>query len=98
MHQNVTQGKADHHEGIDFYAPSPYGPQDSKKPLGGENQWPRNPTSLRPRMETWIDKTKILGKAVMHAMCDGLGMTPEEWTEMWALNDNSFWSMRIIGE
>jgi isopenicillin N synthase-like dioxygenase len=26
LKQNVTQGRADYHEGLDFYAPSPYPP------------------------------------------------------------------------
>lgn len=40
LKQNVTMGKADHHEGLDFYAETPYPPGESRydsgqlKPLG----------------------------------------------------------------
>lgn len=96
----MTQGKADHHEGLDMYAPSPYPatPENAKRPLGGENQYPVNPPELKPTLIAWTDTMKVLGEAVMHGMCDGLGMTEEEWKDMWAINDNSFWSMRVIGE
>ncbi len=35
MNQNITQGLSDHHEGLDFYAPSPYpeGTKSSHLPL-----------------------------------------------------------------
>jgi isopenicillin N synthase-like dioxygenase len=98
MHQNITQGKADHHEALDLYAPSPYPASESKRALGGPTLWPRDPADLKAAIEAWVDKTKILGKAVMHAMCDGLGMSDAEWETMWSLIDKSFWGMRLIGE
>jgi hypothetical protein len=30
-------------------------------------------------------------------MADGLGMTPEEWSDLRAQVDDSFWVMRAIG-
>ncbi|ODO11572.1 hypothetical protein I350_00353 [Cryptococcus amylolentus CBS 6273] len=102
LHQNVTQGKADHHEGLDLYAPSPYPATSSNnglalRPLEGPNQWPTNPPSFKPRMEEWINKMKVLGLAVMHAMADGLDMDEAEWKELKGCVDDSFWVMRVIG-
>ncbi|KAK4685402.1 hypothetical protein P7C73_g4748, partial [Tremellales sp. Uapishka_1] len=97
LHENVTQGKADHHEGLDLYAPSPYPLDTPLKPLSGENQWPTIPSLLRPRLEAWIEKMKVLGMAVMRGMCDGLGVTEEEWREMSGMVDDTFWVMRVIG-
>jgi isopenicillin N synthase-like dioxygenase len=60
----VTNGKADNHEGIDFYKPveSP----DKKRPLWGENQWPTVP-GFREKYEIWVAKMKMLGMVVMKA-------------------------------
>lgn len=97
LRQNVTLGAADHHEGLDMYAPSPY-PADAQRPLAGENQWPEHPAKLEPTLKKWIEKMKVLGEAVMHGMADGLGMNEEEWKDLWGKCDNGFWSMRVIGE
>ncbi|WVW85965.1 hypothetical protein I302_108003 [Kwoniella bestiolae CBS 10118] len=101
LHQNITKGKADHHEGLDLYALSPYSPseQSSQKvrPLEGPNQWPSQPEMFKPKLERWIEKMKILGWAVMHAMADGLGMKEQEWGELGGMVQDSFWVMRVIG-
>jgi len=60
----VTGGKADNHEGIDFYKPIPN--PDKAKPLWGENQWPSIP-GFREKYERWIVKMKELGMVVMEA-------------------------------
>lgn len=87
-------GKADNHEGIDFYRPVEN--PDKTKLLWGENQWPTIP-GFRERYEAWIDKMKALGLMVMHAMAMGLGMTDVEWEDLKSQVDDSFWVMRIIG-
>ncbi|KAL7419865.1 hypothetical protein Q5752_005781 [Cryptotrichosporon argae] len=102
LHQNVTQGKADHHEGLDLYAPNPYPPREVTaehplRPLEGDNQWPAHPPDLRPKLEAWVNKMKTLGMAVMRAMADGLGMSASEWDELRGMVDDSFWVMRAIG-
>ncbi|WVQ77994.1 hypothetical protein IAT38_000075 [Cryptococcus sp. DSM 104549] len=104
LHQNITQGKADHHEGLDLYAPSPYPPSATPQdpntplpPLAGPNQWPAQPAVFKPKMEKWIEKMQVLGMAVMHGMADGLGMDEGEWAELRGTVDNSFWVMRVIG-
>ncbi|KII86863.1 hypothetical protein PLICRDRAFT_113458 [Plicaturopsis crispa FD-325 SS-3] len=94
LHENVTNGKADNHEGIDFYRPVEN--PDKTRPLWGENQWPAVPT-FRAKYEEWINKMKALGLIVMEAMAVGLGMTPEEWSELRAQVDDSFWVLRVIG-
>ncbi|EJC98113.1 Clavaminate synthase-like protein [Fomitiporia mediterranea MF3/22] len=97
LKENVTNGKADNHEGLDFYAPVEQ--TDKSKPLHGENQWPSDEVmpGFRERFEKWIEKMKKLGMIVMEAMSVGLGMTPEEWEQLKSKVDNSFWVMRAIG-
>ncbi|KAF9534471.1 Clavaminate synthase-like protein [Crepidotus variabilis] len=95
LKENVTNGKADAHEGLDFYRPvlNP----NKKKALWGENQWPTEIPQFRKKFEIWINKMKELGMIVMEAMSQGLGMTQDEWEELRAQVDDSFWVMRVIG-
>ncbi|KAG6886960.1 hypothetical protein C0992_001432 [Termitomyces sp. T32_za158] len=109
LRENVTNGKADCHEGIDFY--KPVANPDRTRPLGGENRWPAM-RGFREAYEEWIAKMEVLGMAVMQAyaavllrrgvltrdlMAQGLGMTREEWGELRTKVDDSFWGMRVIG-
>lgn len=64
LKENVTNGKADNHEGLDLY--KPVANPDKIKPLWGENQWPTVP-GFREKHEGWIEKMKALGMIVMHA-------------------------------
>lgn len=64
LHENITAGKADNHEGLDFYRPVEE--PDRAKPLWGSNQWPTVP-GFRERYEAWIEKMKALGLIVMEA-------------------------------
>ncbi|KAF9454785.1 Clavaminate synthase-like protein [Macrolepiota fuliginosa MF-IS2] len=95
LKENVTNGKADNHEGLDFYRPVE--DPDKTKPLWGENQWPSTPIVFREKYEVWVEKMKKLGLIVMEAMAEGLQMTKEEWNELRAQVDDSFWVMRVIG-
>ncbi|KAJ7134614.1 Clavaminate synthase-like protein [Mycena epipterygia] len=94
LKENVTNGKADNHEGIDFYRPVEN--PDKSKPLWGENQFPDVP-GFKDKYEAWVDKMKALGLIVMEAMAIGLGMTPDEWQDLRSQVDDSFWVMRAIG-
>ncbi|KAG8704740.1 hypothetical protein FRC09_003355, partial [Ceratobasidium sp. 395] len=96
--ENVTQGKADQHEGLDFYAP--VAEPDKTKPLWGENQWPSEADlpRFKTAYEKWVEKMKELGMIVMEAMAHGLGMSEEEWVDLRGKIDDSFWVMRVIGE
>jgi isopenicillin N synthase-like dioxygenase len=64
----VTNGKADNHEGLDFY--KPVAEPDRTRPLWGENQWPTGVPGFREKYERWIEKMKILGMCVMRACVD----------------------------
>ncbi|KAI0712195.1 Clavaminate synthase-like protein [Earliella scabrosa] len=94
LKENVTNGKADNHEGIDFYRPVEN--PDKTKPLWGENQWPAV-SGFKEKYEAWVEKMKKLGLIVMEAMATGLGMSPEEWAQLRSQVDDSFWVMRVIG-
>ncbi|KAJ7600557.1 hypothetical protein C8J56DRAFT_910602 [Mycena floridula] len=93
LNENVTNGKADNHEAIDWYKPVV---PDKSRPLWGENQWP-SVSDFRDKYEVWIEKMKALGLIVMEAMALGLGMTDDEWQTLRAQVDDSFWVMRMIG-
>lgn len=64
MNENVTNGKADAHEGLDLY--KPVDNPDQTKPLWGTNQWPDVP-GFREKYERWVGKMKGLGIVVMEA-------------------------------
>jgi isopenicillin N synthase-like dioxygenase len=64
LKENMTNGKADNHEGLDFYKPVEN--PDKTKPLWGENQWPTVPT-FREKYEIWAEKMKMLGLIVMES-------------------------------
>lgn len=75
LKQNVTNGKADNHEGFDFYAPVEN--PDKSKPLWGENQWPDDDVApgFKDKFELWIEKMKRLGLIVMEALVHKFGLT-----------------------
>jgi isopenicillin N synthase-like dioxygenase len=60
----VTNGKADAHEGLDFY--KPVDNPDKTKPVWGENQWP-SVAGFRDKYEIWVEKMKALGLILMEA-------------------------------
>uniref|UniRef100_A0A8H7XPF6 Fe2OG dioxygenase domain-containing protein n=1 Tax=Psilocybe cubensis TaxID=181762 RepID=A0A8H7XPF6_PSICU len=95
LNQNVTNGKADNHEGLDFYKPVEH--PDKTKPVWGENQWPTSIPDFRTKYEAWVEKMKTLGLILMEAMSMGLGMTSQEWQDLRSQVDDSFWVMRVIG-
>jgi isopenicillin N synthase-like dioxygenase len=64
LKENVTNGKADNHEGIDFYRPVEN--PDKSQPLMGTNQWP-SVHGFREKYEIWVAKMKALGLIVMEA-------------------------------
>ncbi|KAF8798792.1 Clavaminate synthase-like protein [Phlegmacium glaucopus] len=94
LKENVTNGKADNHEGLDFYKPVKN--PDKTKPIWGENQWPSIP-GFRNKFNRWAEKMTALGLILMEAIAEGLGMTKEEWRELRNQVDDSFWVMRVIG-
>jgi isopenicillin N synthase-like dioxygenase len=97
LKENVTGGKADNHEAIDWYRPVEN--PDKTKPLWGTNQWPLESSvpGFREKYEGWIVKMKELGVIVMNAMADGLGLMNEEWEHLKGQVNDSFWVFRMIG-
>jgi len=78
LNQNVTQGKADAHEGIDFYRPVEN--PDRHQPLWGENQWPADymVQGFKSTYERWIDRMKELGTIVVrHGLLDCSAAYPD---------------------
>ena len=64
LKENVTNGKADNHEGLDFYKPVKN--PDKTKPVWGENQWPSIP-GFKNKFDQWVEKMKALGLILMEA-------------------------------
>ncbi|KAJ7250880.1 Clavaminate synthase-like protein [Mycena haematopus] len=97
LRENVTNGKADNHEGLDFYRPVEK--PDKTRPLWGENQFPDSILGFKQKYEAWVEKMKTLGLIMLRCvrMALGLGMTPDEWEELRGQVDDSFWVMRAIG-
>lgn len=90
----VSRRSADHHEALDLYRP--VRPPHSSL-LHGQNQWPLQPPSFRPTMESWIAKMHVIGLALIEATAQGLGLTADEWAHLRGLVADSFWVMRCIG-
>lgn len=97
LRENVTQGKADHHEGLDLYRTVSV---DRNIPLHGCNQWPDDEDipAFRPDFEAYIDDMLRIGHALVLATAIGLGLDEYELDEFMLLVDKSFWVMRCIGE
>ncbi|KDQ25785.1 hypothetical protein PLEOSDRAFT_1097555 [Pleurotus ostreatus PC15] len=89
--ENVTNGKVDNHEAVDFVCGV-----EQLEPLCGDNLWPTIP-SFKEKYEQWIEKMKVLGLIVMEAVAFGLGMTPDEWQQLRGQVDDGFWGLRTIG-
>lgn len=93
--ENVTKGRRDWHEAIDFYAESQSGDAPPFEVLHGRNLWPRNPSELQGAFEAYLEQLKQVGAAVVRAMGDALHLKdPELFVK--ATND-SFWVLRMIG-
>jgi isopenicillin N synthase-like dioxygenase len=92
--ENVTQYKADYHEGLDFYRPVER--PDKTAPLQGENQWPDNPAEFRETFERWIDRMLSIGMALMRATAVGLKLDDKQWRELESKVQNSFWYARVL--
>ncbi|EGG10714.1 uncharacterized protein MELLADRAFT_115467 [Melampsora larici-populina 98AG31] len=94
---NITQGKADWHEALDLYAPSPFGNEGKGKVLGGENRWPETPKDFKELISQYIVTMIRLGEVMMRATGMGLGLEPDEVEDLVNLAKDSFWVMRCIG-
>lgn len=100
---NVTQGKRDWHEALDYYRPvrdaepteDEVGEQPPYDLLQGMNQWPSTPFGFREVYEEFLSKMLGLGTAVVRAMGMALG---EGMEDVFVSNTRkSWWVMRAIG-
>ncbi len=108
--ENVTEGKGDWHEGIDWYRPILPGEsfdecigKGARKPpydlIQGLNQWPSGPSGFREVYEEYIRLMLALGTAVVRAMGVALkeeGVLGDEETFV-KQTAESFWVLRAIG-
>ncbi len=90
--ENITQGRPDWHEGIDFYRPVN---KDSLPPYGllfGVNKWPSE--YFQQRYLQYVNRLLQLGRATIQAMALALGEDRHVFDQ---LVDQSFWVLRAIG-
>ena len=96
--ENVTMGKSDFQEAIDFYREDPQylkqGPPYQH--LRGKNLWPKSPPRLESAFKDYLEQVKLVGTAVVRAM--GAALELENDQEIFVeATKNSFWVLRMIG-
>ena len=99
VRDNITGGKRDWQEAVDFYRNGEEVTGWKSGPpyeiLMGKNLWPQRPEELRRTYEEYVERMLQLGKAVLTAMGAALdGENEEVFTQH---TRNSFWGMRLIG-
>ncbi|KAK3046326.1 hypothetical protein LTS18_013393, partial [Coniosporium uncinatum] len=104
--ENVTEGRRDWHEAVDFYrefdtdATTDGGSKGRKRSyelLRGPNLWPAQPEELRQVFEAYIEDVETVGTAVVRAMGMALGLEGEDAEVFVEATRRSFWVMRMIG-
>jgi len=101
VRDNVTGGKRDWQEAVDFYRNGEEirGKGERSEPpygiLMGKNLWPLRPMELEKTYREYVEKMLKLGEVVMTAMGAALGEGLDE--EFVQYTRKSFWSMRLIG-
>jgi isopenicillin N synthase-like dioxygenase len=101
LRDNVTMGKRDWQEAVDFYREHDEIESDgsTKGPpydiLMGKNLWPQRPENLKETYEDYVAKMSQLGDAVLR----GMGVALKEGYEDIFVQSTkrSFWGMRLIG-
>jgi len=88
IHENVTQGAADWHEGFDCYAESPLASAHH-----GANLWPAEQPSLRSAVAAYVLEMRRVGGLVTSLMAQSLGLPPDHFAPFY---DNGFWGLRAI--
>ncbi|KAF2203571.1 Clavaminate synthase-like protein [Delitschia confertaspora ATCC 74209] len=111
MGENITDGKRDVQEAVDFYREWGEDSDAEKngppfKTLHGPNLWPEKPEVIKPVYLDYIEKVKAIGKILVRAMGMALELPPSmegatqesEDREIFVRNtDRCFWVMRLIG-
>ncbi|KAI9665998.1 MAG: hypothetical protein M1821_003933 [Bathelium mastoideum] len=96
--ENITLGKSDFHEAVDFYYEDPACQQEGPpyQLLRGKNLWPKTPPELEPAFKDYLEQVKLVGTAVVRAMGAALNFGNEQEVFVDATR-KSFWVMRMIG-
>lgn len=94
--ENVTLGKRDAHEAIDFYREidDAFDQPRADGLLAGHNQWPRTPPELEAELKSYIDDVLQVGSRLVKAMGLALGLEHDIINEA---TSKSFWVARMIG-
>lgn len=97
--ENVTGGRRDWHEGVDFYKEWEGGVDGAEAGSGflrGRNLWPET-EGLREVYERYIEECKRVGKELVRAMGEALGLEGGERDILSKATEESFWVLRMIG-
>ncbi|KAF2276707.1 Clavaminate synthase-like protein [Westerdykella ornata] len=112
MGENVTLGRRDMHEAVDWYREWDHAPREegsggkgTYKMLQGPNLWPEEPAELKEVYEAYVEELQGVGMAVVRAMGVALGLGEvgkgavegEDEEVFVRATERSFWVMRMIG-
>jgi isopenicillin N synthase-like dioxygenase len=89
--ENVTKGKHDFHEAIDFYRPVEEKPGEL---LMGRNMYPEKPEGFAAELEKYWAEMEGLGQAMMRAMAWALGYEDDEEILL-RETDKAFWGLCV---
>jgi isopenicillin N synthase-like dioxygenase len=95
VRDNVTGGKRDWQEAVDFYREADVESSPPYEFLQGRNLWPQRPAELQHTYEKYVENVLSLGEVLMTAMGTALGEGNEE--VFVKHTRKSFWGMRLIG-
>ena len=84
----LTGGRADLREEIDLGPERDrvHDPRDPWQRLHGPNQWPRQLPQFKTTMTDWAEQMDRLGRTVLHALAEGLGIDPDHFID-WVTPD-----------
>jgi isopenicillin N synthase-like dioxygenase len=94
--ENVTKGKRDYHEAVDFYREWDDLDKNGIPASGflrGPNLWPEYPSTLNAVLHSYVDQCQRVGTSLVKAMGDALG----EGDIFVNATTESFWVLRMIG-
>ncbi|EEC84158.1 hypothetical protein OsI_30529 [Oryza sativa Indica Group] len=94
--ENITNGKPDMQEAIDYYAPiepGKYG--DLAKPMEGTNLWPKYPSNFDALLKNYISLLRDLSRKIMQGIALALGGPVDAFEGRTA--GDPFWVCRLIG-
>jgi isopenicillin N synthase-like dioxygenase len=101
--ENVTQGRRDAHEAVDFYREwtgderRDWGAEMDGL-LGGENLWPDGDGGgLEGELRRHVEGVSAVARRLVRVMGLALGLEGEEEEALVEATERSFWVMRIIG-